>query len=273
MSSPTSSPFRQSGTEYTSAQIRSAWLLHGFTTLGIVAAMLALRDVLTGHPDYAIVWLLLTLLIDGVDGPVARALEVEKRAERGLVTPADARVDLRDHPRELRMARRPFERGHVALASRIDVAGGERVVGRAHQRGQLERARGPKPEIGRRSGRVELDRKAALGLLERAKANLGCPRRTRADRRQQPATETPAHLTHAEHTSLTLAEPRHQRVRDPQRDAERWQFEADRARVVDHETSVTVSRRPQQIEGQRRRVADEAEAEAVGKGPGRRGSR
>jgi phosphatidylcholine synthase len=73
------SPFRQSGTEYTSAQIRSAWLVHGFTTLGIVAAMLALRDVLTGHPDYAIIWLLLTLLIDGVDGPVARALEVEKR--------------------------------------------------------------------------------------------------------------------------------------------------------------------------------------------------
>ena len=73
------SPFRQSGTESTSAQIRSAWLVHGFTTLGIVAAMLALRDVLTNHPDNAIIWLLLTLLIDGVDGPVARALEVEKR--------------------------------------------------------------------------------------------------------------------------------------------------------------------------------------------------
>ena len=48
--------------------------MHGFTALGIVAAMLALRDVLTGHPDYAILWLLLTLLIDGVDGPIARAL-------------------------------------------------------------------------------------------------------------------------------------------------------------------------------------------------------
>lgn len=73
------SPFRQSGTEYTPAQRRGAWLVHGFTTLGIVAAMLALRDVLVGKPDYAIVWLLLTLLIDGVDGPIARALEVEKR--------------------------------------------------------------------------------------------------------------------------------------------------------------------------------------------------
>jgi phosphatidylcholine synthase len=73
------SPFRRAGNEYTSAQVRSAWLLHAFTTLGIVAAMLALRDVLVGRPSYAIVWLLLTLLIDGVDGPIARALEVERR--------------------------------------------------------------------------------------------------------------------------------------------------------------------------------------------------
>jgi phosphatidylcholine synthase len=74
------SPFRQSeAVKYTPAQVRSAWLVHVFTTLGIVAAMLALRDVLTGHPDYAIIWLLFTLAIDGVDGPIARAMEVEKR--------------------------------------------------------------------------------------------------------------------------------------------------------------------------------------------------
>jgi phosphatidylcholine synthase len=55
-----------------------AWAVHLFTALGIVAAMLALRDVLTGHPSYAISWMLITLLIDGVDGPIARALEVER---------------------------------------------------------------------------------------------------------------------------------------------------------------------------------------------------
>jgi phosphatidylcholine synthase len=64
------------------AQRGRAWAVHAFTTLGIVAAMLALRDVLTGHPDYAIAWMLLTLLIDGVDGPIARALEVEARVPR-----------------------------------------------------------------------------------------------------------------------------------------------------------------------------------------------
>jgi phosphatidylcholine synthase len=73
------SPFRHSGEDYTPGQWGSAWLVHTFTTLGIVAAMLALRDVLVGKPDYAIVWLLLTLLIDGVDGPIARALQVERR--------------------------------------------------------------------------------------------------------------------------------------------------------------------------------------------------
>jgi phosphatidylcholine synthase len=74
-----SSPFRPSGAECSAAQWRNAWLVHLFTTLGIVAAMLAMRDILVGRPDYAIVWLLVTLLIDGVDGPIARALEVERR--------------------------------------------------------------------------------------------------------------------------------------------------------------------------------------------------
>jgi phosphatidylcholine synthase len=57
-------------------------MVHVFTTLGIVASMLALRDILVGdvtHAKRAIFWLLMTLLIDGVDGPIARALEVERR--------------------------------------------------------------------------------------------------------------------------------------------------------------------------------------------------
>ena len=67
---------------WTPGERGQAWAVHGFTALGIVASMLALRDVLTGHPDYAILWLLLTLLIDGVDGPIARALRVSERVPR-----------------------------------------------------------------------------------------------------------------------------------------------------------------------------------------------
>jgi phosphatidylcholine synthase len=69
-------------TAWSRGQVSSAWLVHGFTALGIVASMLALRDVLTGHPAYAILWLLLTLFIDGVDGPIARALMVSERVPR-----------------------------------------------------------------------------------------------------------------------------------------------------------------------------------------------
>ncbi len=73
------SPFRHSGEEFTPAQWGRAWLVHVFTALGIVASLFALHDVLIGDPKRAIFWLLLTLLIDGVDGPIARALEVERR--------------------------------------------------------------------------------------------------------------------------------------------------------------------------------------------------
>jgi phosphatidylcholine synthase len=85
---PTQTQATQTTTTYapqpgcTRAERGRAWAVHVFTTLGIVAAMLALRDVLTDHPDYAIAWMLLTLLIDGVDGPIARALEVEARVPR-----------------------------------------------------------------------------------------------------------------------------------------------------------------------------------------------
>jgi phosphatidylcholine synthase len=69
-------------TAWSRSQVAHAWAVHGFTALGIVAAMLALRDVLTGYPRYAILWLLLTLVIDGVDGPIARALMVNERVPR-----------------------------------------------------------------------------------------------------------------------------------------------------------------------------------------------
>jgi phosphatidylcholine synthase len=84
MSSPVhrTNPYVPDPEDVSLAQRGRAWAVHVFTTLGIVAAMLALRDVLSDHPSYAIVWLLLTLLIDGIDGPIARALEVQKRVPR-----------------------------------------------------------------------------------------------------------------------------------------------------------------------------------------------
>lgn len=53
--------------------------MHVFTTSGIVAGMLALQAVLDGKPKTAMIWLLATQLIDGVDGPMARAYDVKER--------------------------------------------------------------------------------------------------------------------------------------------------------------------------------------------------
>ena len=66
----------------TRIQRNQAWAVHVFTTLGIVVAMFALRDVLNNRPGHAIIWLVVTIVIDGVDGPVARALVVKERVPR-----------------------------------------------------------------------------------------------------------------------------------------------------------------------------------------------
>jgi phosphatidylcholine synthase len=77
----TDNPYRPHP-DLTVRQRGQAWAVHVFTTLGIVACMLALKAVLTDQPSHAIFWLLLTLLIDGVDGPIARAVETERRVPR-----------------------------------------------------------------------------------------------------------------------------------------------------------------------------------------------
>lgn len=53
--------------------------MHVFTTSGVVAGMLALQAVLDNRPKAAMIWLLVTQVIDGVDGPMARAYEVKER--------------------------------------------------------------------------------------------------------------------------------------------------------------------------------------------------
>jgi len=66
----------------TRAQRGQAWAVHIFTAFGVVVALLALRDVFTGDPGGAILWLMVTIVIDGVDGPIARLLVVKERAPR-----------------------------------------------------------------------------------------------------------------------------------------------------------------------------------------------
>ncbi|MFZ4584399.1 MAG: CDP-alcohol phosphatidyltransferase family protein [Acidimicrobiia bacterium] len=58
---------------------REAWAVHLFTASGLVVGMLGLQAVLVDNARMAMIWLLVTQVIDGVDGPIARALHVEDR--------------------------------------------------------------------------------------------------------------------------------------------------------------------------------------------------
>jgi phosphatidylcholine synthase len=56
--------------------------VHLFTASGVVLALLALDAVERGNPREALAWLFVALLVDGVDGTLARALHVEARVPR-----------------------------------------------------------------------------------------------------------------------------------------------------------------------------------------------
>lgn len=60
------------------ADIRRGWLLHVFTTVGVIVGMLALEAVFDNRPKAAIIYLLITQLIDGIDGPIARQIDIVK---------------------------------------------------------------------------------------------------------------------------------------------------------------------------------------------------
>ncbi len=66
----------------TRAERGQAWAVHLFTTVGIIFGCLALQAVLDERPDLAIIYLMVTIVIDGVDGPIARALGVKERVPR-----------------------------------------------------------------------------------------------------------------------------------------------------------------------------------------------
>lgn len=55
---------------------RVAWAIHIFTSTGIMAGFFALLSVLDGSPRAALAWMLVAMVIDGLDGPIARRFDV-----------------------------------------------------------------------------------------------------------------------------------------------------------------------------------------------------
>ena len=64
---------------YTPRQIRAAWAVHAFTALGVIIGYVGLNSVIEGHARAAILWLVAALVVDGIDGPLARKLDVRAR--------------------------------------------------------------------------------------------------------------------------------------------------------------------------------------------------
>jgi phosphatidylcholine synthase len=60
----------------------AAWAVHGLTASGAVLAFLALMAVLAENWGLALFWLLLALVVDGLDGSLARMAHVKTRAPR-----------------------------------------------------------------------------------------------------------------------------------------------------------------------------------------------
>ena len=65
--------------EYSDRHIRAAWAVHALTASGVVVGFVGLNSVIDGHARAAILWLIGALLLDGIDGPIARKLDVRNR--------------------------------------------------------------------------------------------------------------------------------------------------------------------------------------------------
>ena len=65
--------------EYSNRKIRNAWAVHALTASGVIVGYVGLNSVIDGHARAAILWLVGALILDGVDGPIARKLDVRLR--------------------------------------------------------------------------------------------------------------------------------------------------------------------------------------------------
>ena len=61
---------------------RAGYVLHVMTASGAVAGMLALEAVISEHLRAALIWLIVCQVLDGLDGPLARKLDVTIHASR-----------------------------------------------------------------------------------------------------------------------------------------------------------------------------------------------
>lgn len=59
-----------------------AWAVHVLTALGAVLGLLAMMAIVEGRREAAIVWLVAAQILDGLDGPLARAYGLDRQRSR-----------------------------------------------------------------------------------------------------------------------------------------------------------------------------------------------
>ena len=70
-----------------------AWMVHALTATGAVLAFLAFLATDRGDWRAALLWLVAALVVDGIDGPLARAVDVHRRTPRFSGETLDLVVD------------------------------------------------------------------------------------------------------------------------------------------------------------------------------------
>jgi len=68
--------------EHTPLRRARAWAIHLFTASGVIPGLLAIEATFAGDGRAALLWLGLALVIDGLDGPLARRFEVTRYTPR-----------------------------------------------------------------------------------------------------------------------------------------------------------------------------------------------
>ena len=68
------------GFTHLKARVLAAWAVHAFTASGVVTGLLAISALMAGDFRLALLWLGAALIIDGLDGPMARKVRVTEFA-------------------------------------------------------------------------------------------------------------------------------------------------------------------------------------------------
>ena len=71
--------FIQNQLNFCKKDIYLAWFVHLLTSVGVICGFFALKNKIDREIFKAFIWLGLSLMIDGIDGPIARFLKVDKK--------------------------------------------------------------------------------------------------------------------------------------------------------------------------------------------------